>query len=426
MLEYVGGGGADLEPNLHFLRECHTRLRPGGTLLLAIENKLGVKYLTGTGEDHSGRIFHSVEDYPRLGPARTFSATALLDLVETSGFSPRLFGVFPDYKHTRVVLDTERLYAAAPDLLENLPSFPSRYAGTKRVQLASEERVWKEFVRDGLGAHFANSFLIIGSTDQPADLWPDDRLAKYFSINRRREYAASTTVRLADGEIRLDRVYSPEPGPLITEGVRSWSYVAGSSFLDVFSAADDTGRRDLLQRWLDLVRAASTDDTVPLDALPSNVIITDGGVQRLIDSEFHDRAPIDRVIQRGLFWLAVNLGRTTTPETWSPARTIGDLCLQIAELAQVTVDAAALDRFLDHEAEFQVAVTTNHVGANAVRTQPPRSARLATPSSGTPSWVAASTTSSMRRWRLGMCCGPGWIPRRSRWLTCDGPSTRAR
>ena len=191
-------------------------------------------------------------------------------------------------------------------------------------------------------------------------------MAKYFSINRRREYAASTTVRLADGEIRLDRDYSPEPGPLITEGVSSWSYVAGSSFLDVFSAADDTGRRDLLQGWLDLVRATSTDDTVPLDALPSNVIITDGGEQRLIDSEFHDRAPIDRVIERGLFWLAVNLGRTTTPETWSPARTIGDLCLQIAELAQVTVDAAALDRFLDHEAEFQVAVTTNHVGPNAV------------------------------------------------------------
>lgn len=366
VLEYVGGGRADPEPYLRFLRECRSRLRPGGTLVLAIENKLGVKYLTGTGEDHSGRIFHSVEDYPRLGPARTFSATALLELTRTTGFSPRLLGVFPDYKHTRVVLDTERLYAAAPDLLENLPSFPSRYAGTKKVQLASEERVWKEFVRDGLGAHFPNSFLIIGSTEQPADLWPEDRLAKYFSINRRREYAASTTVREVDGEIRLDRVYSPEPGPLITDGVNSWSYVSGSSFLDAFSPADETGRRELLSRWLDLVRAASTGDAVPLDALPSNVIITDNGDLQLIDSEFHERAPIERVIERGLFWLAVNLGRTTTPETWSPARTIGDLCLQIAALAQVDLDAAALDRFLDHEAEFQVSVTTNHVGPSAV------------------------------------------------------------
>jgi len=366
VLEYVGGGGADPEPYLRFLQECRTRLRPGGTLVLAIENKLGVKYLTGTGEDHSGRIFHSVEDYPRLGPARTFSATALLELTRTSGFAPRLFGVFPDYKHTRVVLDTERLYAAAPDLLENLPSFPSRYAGTKRVQLASEERVWKEFVRDGLGSHFPNSFLVIGSTEQPATLWPEARLAKYFSINRRREYVASTTVRLAEGEIRFDRVYSPEPGPLITEGVTSWGYVAGSSFLDAFSAADDTARRDLLRRWLELVRAACDRDTVPLDALPSNVIITTDGELQLIDNEFHDVSPVERVIERGLFWLAVNLGRTTTPETWSPARTIGDLCLQIAGLAQVPLDAPALDRFLEHEAEFQVVVTTNHVGPAAV------------------------------------------------------------
>ncbi len=101
VLEYVGGGEAEPEPYLGFLRECRTRLRPGGCLVLAIENKLGVKYLTGTGEDHSGRIFHSVEDYPRLGPARTFSSTALLDMMTACDFSPRLFGVFPDYKTGR-------------------------------------------------------------------------------------------------------------------------------------------------------------------------------------------------------------------------------------------------------------------------------------------------------------------------------------
>ena len=365
VLEYVGNGEPDREPYLNFLRECRTRLRPGGSLVLAIENKLGVKYLTGTGEDHSGRMFDSVEDYPRGSPARTFSATALLDLVADGGFSPRLFGVFPDYKHTRVVFDTLGLHAAAPDLLENLPSFPSRFAGTRSLRLASEERVWKEFVRDGIADHFANSFLVIGSTAEPGELWPADRLARYFSINRRREYVASTSVRSVAGGIQFDRAYSPEPGPLITAGVGSWEYVPGPSFLEVFVASDDSGRRQLLQDWLQLVRSTTTGDRVPLDAIPSNVIVTDGSRLQLIDSEFHDEGPVERVIERGLFWLAVHLVRTTPPEIWSPARTIRDVLARVADLAGVEVDDATIARLLEQEAAFQIAVSTHYLGPDA-------------------------------------------------------------
>ena len=130
---------------------------------------------------------------------------------------------------------------------------PEPVRRTRSVKLASEERVWKELVRDGVGEHFTNSFLVVGSTEHPARLWPDDRLAQYFSINRRREYVASTSVRSVGGGIQLDRTYSPEPGPLITDGVTSWAYVPGPSFLEVFFIADDIGRRELLQRWLDLV-----------------------------------------------------------------------------------------------------------------------------------------------------------------------------
>lgn len=365
VLEYVGNGGRDLEPYLQFLRECRLRLRPGGSLVLAIENKLGVKYLTGTAEDHSGRMNDSIEDYPRGTPARTFSATALLDLVGAVGFSPRLFGVFPDYKHTRVVLDIDELNRTAPELNENLPVFPSRYAGTRSVRLASEERVWKEFVRDGIASHFANSLLVIGAADESAGLWPDDQLARYFSVNRRREYAATTSVRRDDDGIRFDRVYSPDPGPMIRDGVTTWRYVPGRSFLQDFADSGEDGRRSLLERWIALVHEATRDDIVPMDAIPTNVIVTDSGDLTLIDSEFHDVGSADRVILRGLFWLAVHSARTTPPERWGPAQTIGEVFGQIAALAGIEVTDDALDRLIDGEASFQVAVTTQHLGPQA-------------------------------------------------------------
>jgi SAM-dependent methyltransferase len=365
VLEYVGDGGRDHGPYLQFLRECRTRLSPGGSLVLAIENKLGVKYLTGTGEDHSGRLFDSVEDYPRGTRARTFSASALLGMVSSSDFHPQLYGVFPDYKHTRVVFDIERLQAAAPDLLENLPSFPSRFAGTRSLRLASEARVWKELVRDGIAAHFTNSFLVIGSTEAPSALWPSDRLAKYFSINRRREYVAETTISQLDHGLRLDRRYSPEPGPLITAGVTSWEYVPGQSFLEAYVNGDEKVRRDLLRRWLDLVESSTDGDTLALDAIPTNVIVTEDGTLKLIDSEFHDIGSIERVIRRGLFWMAVHVARNTPPEMWSPARTIGDLMHQIAALAAVEVNVRDVDGLLEQEAGFQVTVSTHYLGPDA-------------------------------------------------------------
>lgn len=365
VLEYVANGSPDPQPYRSFLQECRRRLRPGGSLVLAIENKLGVKYLTGTGEDHSGRIFDSIEDYPRDSPARTFSRTALLDLLTQSGFTPRLYGVFPDYKHTRVVLDTERLYESAPDLLENLPSFPSRFAGTHKLKLASEARVWRELARDGLGAHFANSFLVLCGTDAPARLWPEGRLAKYFSINRRPEYATQTAVLRTDDGVVFDRSYAADPGPLITDGMQRWSYVQGRGFLNAFYAANEEGRRSLLRQWVALVRESSQDGVAPLDAIPANLIETEDGHLALIDSEFHDSCSIKRVLVRGLFWLAVHITADTPPESWTPARTVGDVVTRFAEFADVAIDEAVVNQFRRDEAAFQVEVSTNYLGPGA-------------------------------------------------------------
>lgn len=366
VLEYVASGAADEAPYLAFLGEARRRLRPGGSLLLAIENKLGVKYLTGTGEDHSGRIFDSIEDYPRGSPARTFSATALCSLVERAGFSPSLLGAFPDYKNTRVVFEPDRLGVVAPSLLEDLPIFPSRYAGTRSLALADEGRVWAQLVRDGLARHFPNSFVVVGSTEEPSTLWPDDRGARYFSHNRRRPYAAATTVRLDAGEITFERSYSPEPGALIADGMTSWGYVTGSSFKDAFIDADEDGRRALLTRWRELVETRSTGGRVPLDAIPGNILIDEDGELRLIDNEFHSDDPVEFVIERGLYWFAQSIARSTAPETWPEGASARNIVDYLFGLLGLELTGPRLESLLANEARFQAAVTTSFIGPDTL------------------------------------------------------------
>ena len=104
VLEYVGGGAQDDGPYLDFLRGIAARLVPGGSLVLAIENKLGAKYLAGAAEDHTGRVFDSLESYPHGGPARTFSRRTLERLMTEAGLRPSTRLAFPDYKITRTVL----------------------------------------------------------------------------------------------------------------------------------------------------------------------------------------------------------------------------------------------------------------------------------------------------------------------------------
>lgn len=366
VLEYVAAGAADDAPYLAFLGEARRRLRPGGSLLLAIENKLGVKYLTGTGEDHSGRIFDSVEDYPRGAPARTFSATALCNLVERAGFSPSLLGAFPDYKNTRVVFDPDRLGEAAPTLLEDLPIFPSRYAGTRSLALADEGRVWAQLVRDGLARHFPNSFVVVGSTEQPSALWPEDRGARYFSHNRRREYAATTTVRINADGVGFERAYSPDPGALIADGMTSWAYVRGSSFKDAFIAADDEGRRALLTRWQALVDARSTTGRVPLDAIPGNILIDEAGELRLIDNEFHGDDSVEFVIGRGLYWFAQSLARSTPPEAWPEGATVREVLDYVFGLLGLELTGSRLESLLVGEAQLQATVTTSFMTSDTL------------------------------------------------------------
>ena len=60
------------------LRRAAQALGEHGALVLAIENRMGLKYLNGAREDHSGRDFEGIQGYPTSGSPVTWSLRELV------------------------------------------------------------------------------------------------------------------------------------------------------------------------------------------------------------------------------------------------------------------------------------------------------------------------------------------------------------
>jgi len=92
VLEYapVYFGGTDAVGS--FLAKCREFLSESGTLVIAIENQLGLKYFSGCGEDHAGRLLYGIQDlYDRDKGFVTFGREDLIKRIVSAGFTSTQF-----------------------------------------------------------------------------------------------------------------------------------------------------------------------------------------------------------------------------------------------------------------------------------------------------------------------------------------------
>ena len=66
-------------PYVDFLRIISKHLKPDGKIILAIENRLGLKYWAGCTEDHFGTLFEGIQGYPKTKGVKTFSGKNLME-----------------------------------------------------------------------------------------------------------------------------------------------------------------------------------------------------------------------------------------------------------------------------------------------------------------------------------------------------------
>ena len=156
VFEYGQGYIGTDTPYESFLKMLRTHLREGGRIVIAIENRTGLKYFAGCAEDHLGTYFAGVEGYTRDSVARTFTRNGLVRILRRCGLNDfHFYYPYPDYK-LMTTLHSDRFLPQYGELLDNVRSFDR-----DRLILFNEKHAYEELIQDGMYPEFANSFEVI-------------------------------------------------------------------------------------------------------------------------------------------------------------------------------------------------------------------------------------------------------------------------
>lgn len=156
VLEYAASYIAAENPYVSFLNTIKKHLKPNGKIIIAIENKYGLKYWAGCKEDHLGTYFSGIEDYVGINNVRTFSKNGLNRLFAECGLNNvEFFYPYPDYK-LPVAIYSDDFLPRTGDLFKNMRNFDS-----DRMMVFDESRVYDGLIKDGMFDIFSNSFLVL-------------------------------------------------------------------------------------------------------------------------------------------------------------------------------------------------------------------------------------------------------------------------
>lgn len=187
---YIGGAA----PYEEFMRICNRHRKLDGRMIIAIENKFGLKYWAGCREDHLGTYFSGLEGYHEGGSARTFTRHGLERILKEVGIQEYSFYYpYPDYKFMTTIY-SDRYLPKKGELSKNLRNFDR-----ERVLLFDETQVFDQIIEEGEFPLFSNSYLLVVGT-APSVVYTK------FSNDRAPEWAIRTAiVRSAPGQSYVEK-----------------------------------------------------------------------------------------------------------------------------------------------------------------------------------------------------------------------------
>ena len=404
VLEYSGSFQGGAAGPAAFLGRLRSLLRPDGVLVLAIENRLGLKYLQGYAEDHLARPWVGIDGYGGGRGIRTWSRRALRSLLADAGFPHQRWRYpFPDYKLPTLVID-EAAYREpdAATLVDALVRDPIKDYAHPRSLLRDDRGAHQGFLEAGLGEDVANSFLVIAGASGDAVeryapsggplawLYGDERVARWQRRRALQRAGDERSVALAGPAMTV------EAGGLRQVRTSSDPFVAGPTLEQELKVAlaDEglDGARRVLGDWIAAIDAEATrgagdggaptrltrrteagrPDATPfgaprgraelpgamLDLIPANFIRgADGPIAR-IDREWQVGGPIDRDVAlfRALWYVAATIVRAAWATPWPADRTIREIAHDLAAIVGIVDDEALFQRCCAAEAWLQARV----------------------------------------------------------------------
>lgn len=155
VLEYTKSFIHTEDPYKELFDKIKKWLKPNGKLIVAIENRFGLKYWAGAKEDHTGKLFDGIEGYRENNKIETFSKQELSDLLINNGFNDiDFYYPYPDYKLPNLIYSDQYL----PDINDCLA--PSENYDLERMAFLDESNVMSALIKNRMFDFFSNSYLV--------------------------------------------------------------------------------------------------------------------------------------------------------------------------------------------------------------------------------------------------------------------------
>jgi len=363
---YIGGE----HPYEMFLQMLKKHLRAHGRIVIAIENRIGLKYFAGCREDHLGTYFSGIEGYSKDSVARTFTRNGLIQIFKRCGIKNyHFYYPYPDYK-LMTMLHSDYYLPDLGELGDNVKNFDNT-----RLVLFNEKYAFDSLVQDGMYSEFANSFeVIIGDefstvfckysndrtdrfkirTDISVDIAGRRMIEKHPLVadaNRHIESIQNAYYALKDrfrgGELEINDCHIDK-----NKNAAVFSFVNGtplSALMDKCLSEDDIeGFHKLFTEYLRRISYHDDVEVTDFDLIFSN-ILCNGPIWTVIDYEwtYGKRIPANEIAFRALYCYIQE----------DKKREKIDVNKYYKELGLSEDD---IERLIQEEAEFQKYVTGNH------------------------------------------------------------------
>ncbi len=365
------------DPYLLMLRRLTGHLSQGGEIVVAIENKYGMKYISGCREDHTGGFYDGIEGYIGNDKVKTFSKNGLQKLAKQAGLRTSFYYPYPDYKLPTVIFSDDRLPHPG-ELNDNIRNYDA-----PRFIAFNESRAFDEAIREGIFPEVSNSFLVLMSKEDRIESFDMKRtLYSKHSDDRKPEYQIRTDIQVdgyhkkyvmkypktTEARTHLLRMYDTSvkmaeelkdtsvrvnKAKLITVnggdfvGVE-FDYLDGRTLADVLIDYLRKGKKTeafkIIGQFAAFVRARRLTD---LDLIFSNIMITKDGAWNITDYEWiEEDADPGFIVYRAIFYFdEENKGLVPAEELYEAAR----------------VDVSMLSDYAKKEEKLQHKISGDHI-----------------------------------------------------------------
>ena len=356
-------------------------LKPGGRLIIAIENQLGLKYFAGFPEDHMAQPMFGIEDHYDCSNVVTFGRKDLGDRVQNAGLTKSQWWYpFPDYKLPSLMVselgalptNDMDLFPLVRHACSQDPQYPSRVS-------FNQGRAWRPIMRNGLLKDMANSFVLVASDTEIPEI-PERPVALHYATNRRPEFAKKVLFsRSQDGvamthQIALYPQAVPSENSMVKLRLEQQDFIQGQLWqdrlVDIMTRPEWTldQIKQWFQVWLETFCSAARLKGITnlmyekisgsyVDMTPRNLIVDKNGVGKFFDQEWEyvEEIQVGYVVFRALMTSIGEMNHVSHPLERANSQAL-PLIMKIAESVGFSFSVQQIRDYMAFERIFQKSV----------------------------------------------------------------------